>query len=104
MVETLRSTGSESLAREIAELERRVEIADRIELCTAKKCPLLDILEELSKSATSRLVQADPDNKTQIIQCQQTAKLFDAVIIEFANRLQAGNAAADELNDIQEEG
>lgn len=104
MVETLRSIDSSDLAEAIAELNRRIEQADNLDRCIAKECPLLEILRELSKIAMARLVEADPSNMARIIQYQQTAKLFDAVTMTIETRLQDGNAAATELNDLKEDG
>ena len=87
----------------MGELGRRVEQADLLNACVnIGKCPLLDIIEALSDDAKRRLVEVNPANKTQIIQYQQTAKLFDAVVMTIENKLREGKLAADELNDIEE--
>ena len=104
MAEILKSIDSSDLAEAIAELNRRIEQADSLDRCIAKECQLLEVLRELSKIAMARLVEVDPSNTTRVIQYQQTAKLFDAVTMTIETRLQDGNAAAVELNDIKEDG
>lgn len=104
MAEILKSIDSSDLAEAIAELNRRIEQADSLDRCIAKECPLLEVLRELSKIAMARLVEVDPSNTIRVIQYQQTAKLFDAVTMTIETRLQDGNAAAVELNDIKEDG
>lgn len=98
------SKSTDDVNEALADLRKRIESAESLEKCLDKgDCPLLDILEELSDSAKGQCVTVNPEDIIKVMQCQQTAKIFDAIVISIRNRLNAGEVAERELLEIDEE-
>lgn len=89
---------------ELARIKKLIEEAETLEECLAcRKCEnLLDILKKIALDARERLVHIDPNMIKNIIQLQQTAKIFDAVTMSIKNTVMEGQLALDEISDREE--
>lgn len=100
-----RYTGDATLEELIGKLHKDIDRAAHMEACLeCKKCnAILDVIKELSLHAREKLIDADPDNKVEIVTRQQTAKLFDAVILAIKRVIMDGDLAEKETLSMEEE-
>ena len=88
------------------DLQRRLDAATRIEECVGAghECPVLEILESLSRAALSECAEVDPEKLALVIGCQQRAKMLDTIIRALKNKYNKGLEAGLDLEEINQTG